>query len=320
MSRVLIVRGDGIGDALALVPLIAALREAGHAVGAVLSTRNADVFARAALAERYVLDRIPWPKHGSTGASYASAVRRVREARYDAALIASEEPEAYRLAADAGIERRIGFANGWERMLKTLWIRRMCTAVRYRPASAQRAAEHEVETLFTLGAGLHSEVAPTRDLARLAPLVLDERPPRAESVVLQLTRKWERLLGAAALADLCRELARRPGLQAVVAPDERDRFAGLIPAGTELRSPSGLEEWKRMIAAAAVLVTPDTGAAHAAGMLGTPTVDVFPDDATLDRDARRWRPWAAPFRALAPRADRGGAFAREIVEAVYSLS
>jgi hypothetical protein len=37
---VLLVRLDGIGDALVCAPLVAALRDAGHELGAVFSTRN----------------------------------------------------------------------------------------------------------------------------------------------------------------------------------------------------------------------------------------------------------------------------------------
>ncbi len=40
------------------------------------------------------------------------------------------------------------------------------------------------------------------------------------------------------------------------------------------------------------LVSTDTGAAHLAGMIGVPVVDVFPD-ARFDAQTRRWRPWAS---------------------------
>ena len=43
--RVLLVRLDGIGDALVCTPLILALRDAGHEVNLALSDRNAAVFA-----------------------------------------------------------------------------------------------------------------------------------------------------------------------------------------------------------------------------------------------------------------------------------
>jgi ADP-heptose:LPS heptosyltransferase len=51
------------------------------------------------------------------------------------------------------------------------------------------------------------------------------------------------------------------------------------------------------VARAATIVTPDTGSAHLAGMLGTPCVDCFPHE-DFDLRDRRWSPWAAPFVAL----------------------
>jgi len=47
--RVLLVRLDGIGDAAVCAPLLLALRDAGHEVGAALTTRNAGLFAPGAL-------------------------------------------------------------------------------------------------------------------------------------------------------------------------------------------------------------------------------------------------------------------------------
>src|SRR5471030_1378058 len=96
--RILLVRLDGIGDALACTPLIHALRAAGHDVGLALSDRNSTVFAPGTAIATHVLERIPWPKHGSTPESHARAVAAIRAQHYDVALIASEEPEAYELA------------------------------------------------------------------------------------------------------------------------------------------------------------------------------------------------------------------------------
>jgi ADP-heptose:LPS heptosyltransferase len=39
-------------------------------------------------------------------------------------------------------------------------------------------------------------------------------------------------------------------------------------------------------------VSPDTGAAHLAGMIGVAVVDVFADR-DFDAQTRRWQPWAS---------------------------
>ncbi len=105
------------------------------------------------------MERYPWPLHGSTPESRAAALAEVRARDYDVALIPSEEPDAYRFAADAGIRVRVGFTNGFEKPLKSLWARGLLTRALVRPASARRARRNEVETLFELGAGLHARGA-----------------------------------------------------------------------------------------------------------------------------------------------------------------
>ena len=133
--KILIVRCDGIGDALVCAPLVAALRDAGHELGIVLGVGNRDVFAKRTFARVHVLERIPWPEHGSTPKSRTKALADVRAIGYDVALIASEEVEAYAFAKDAKIPRRIGFINGWEKPFKTVQVKMMLTQSILRPAT-----------------------------------------------------------------------------------------------------------------------------------------------------------------------------------------
>jgi ADP-heptose:LPS heptosyltransferase len=292
--RILLVRSDGIGDALVLAPLVAALRDAGHTLGAVLSTRNAEAFAPGVFAAVHVLERIPWPRHGSTPQSYAQALAEARAQRYDVALIASEEPEAYTFPRAANIPQRIGFANGFEKPLKSAWVLAQVTRALTRPASAQRAQEHEVETLFRLGKNLHAEPHPTRDAARLRPLVVAATAAHG-GVVFQLTPKWDDIgVPPDALRGAARAVAAAYPCSAVAAPaDERYARTIAAAAGIPLSIGAGLGPWKEALAGARAVVTPDGGAAHVAGMCGVPCIDVFP--ATDDGAARmrRWYPWAS---------------------------
>jgi ADP-heptose:LPS heptosyltransferase len=293
--NVLLVRADGVGDALVCAPLVAALRSAGHMVGAVLGMRNRDAFARNTFARVHVLERIPWPAHGSTPASRRIALAEARAARYDVALIASEEIDAFEFARDARIPERIGFINGWEKPLKSLRVAALLTKALVRPASAARERHHEVVTLFRLGRGLHREAVPTRDLARLRPLILDEPARPHGRVAVQASAKLAAAgLDAAALGAAASELQAR-GLRAVVLGDHADFAAAVAaPSGADVATGLDVREWKALIAGALAVVTPDSGAAHVAGMLGVPCVDCFaPDDA---RGPARWSPWAARFR------------------------
>jgi len=312
--RVLLVRLDGIGDAAVSVPLLAALRDAGHAVGVALTTRNAGLFAPGALVAEHVLERIPWPAHGSTPESSRRAAAEIAAQRYDVALIASEEPEAYELAAP--VARRVGFTTGWARPLKTLWVRRRVTRAVARAQTLGGDHAHEVEILYRLGAGLVRDARPSHDVARLRPLLVAAPRATARSgIVLQLGAKWETNgVAPVALRRVVEALAPH-GLRVVAAPAEAAAVRALF--GVEPETFAGLRDWVAALDQAATVVTVDTGAAHVAGMLGVRTVDVFPD-AHFDLQVRRWRPWAAPSIAL--RASQAGGAALPLIEAVLDAS
>ncbi|HMD01599.1 MAG TPA: hypothetical protein VKG44_01415 [Candidatus Baltobacteraceae bacterium] len=288
-------------------------------MGAVLSTRNRGAFAPGVFARTHVLERIPWPKHGSTPHSRSVALAEVRAAHYDVALIPSEEIEAYAFARDARIGRRIGFVNGWEKPFKTLAVRHLLSKALVRPASARRAAEHEVETVFRLGAELHAEDAPTREVARLFPLVLDDPEPAHGRIVLQLSRKLARHgLDAAAFVLLARELRAR--FEDVVALGDDPALAEHVrrEGRIDVELPENAA-WKRMIAGARALVAPDSGAVHVAGMTGVPSLVLLAAAPSAERDAARWRPWAAPSMALVLERTWGPALARRAASELEGL-
>ena len=322
--KILLVRCDGVGDALACTPLVAALRDAGHELGVVLGVGNRDVFAKRAFRNVHVLERVPWPEHGSTPKSREKALAEVRAAGYDVALIATEEMDAYAFAKDARIPKRVGFVNGWEKPLKTLRVRSLLTTAIVRTASAAAAGEHEVRVLFQLGAGLHDEPAPTRDAARLRELVLDEPVRKSAFVMVQTSIKNERAgLDRETYIALARAL-QQSRCEVVLLGDEITIVNSVAKAsGAMADGLLGMVEWKERIASARALITPDSGAAHVAGMIGLPTIDCFmggPDSAVT---IKRWSPWAAPHRCLvlasAPPEFMAGALVGELYDLLASL-
>jgi len=300
--RVLLVRLDGIGDRAVCVPLVAALREAGHDVGIASTTRNAGLFVADALIAEHVLERVPWPRHGSTAETFVRALGEIAQTQYDVALIASEEPEAFVLASQ--VRQRVGFTTGWSRPFKTLWVRARTTHTVSRSQRVGGEDAHEVEIIYRLGAGLVRGPQPPADVALLAPLLVTLPAATRSGILLQAGPKWNASgVPDDALRAIVERLAPR-GLRVVAAPSDAAGAAAAL--GVTPETFDDLHAWVAAIDAAAAVVTVDTGAAHVAGMLGVRIADVFPDE-HFDAQVRRWRPWASPYRALRASQLRGGA-------------
>lgn len=285
---VLLVRLDAVGDALTLVPVIAALRRRGCRIGAVLRPVNARVFSPRAL------DRVHVAETPSN-----DLIAGIRAGNYDIALIPTEKPDGYRIPKLARIPARIGFENGWGKPLKTLWIRHMCTRTIFRTAGLDPRAPHECNVVFSLARTVVDDFEPSRDARVLRPLVLDEEPARDERIAFQVTDKWLRL-GASIedVAQLAERIASRHGVRFIASQHEAEyaqAFASAACADIELFP--ALPPWKEAIGAARAVVAPDSGAVHVAGMVGTPVVSCFASE-SFALQSRRWSPWAAPHRML----------------------
>jgi len=296
----LVVRLDAIGDALAVTPMIAALREGGIPVAAVLRPTNADVFSRRALDERYVAT---FPQRNDSAANRSAIARFAADLRghYTHGLIATEDVTGYRLAYDARIPLRIGFENGWGKPFKTLWVRRMCTQTVYRAAGLDPKTRHECQVVFELARPLLGEDAqPTRNISALRSLVLDEEPAADARVALQVTDKWQRLgQPLEAVIELAQRIARRHELRCIASSSEAafaDRFEA--SARITVERFDTLPAWKSAIAAARAYVAPDSGGLHVAGMVGTPVVAAYEAMPQFAAQTARWAPWAAPHRLI----------------------
>ena len=299
-ASVLIIRLDAIGDALALTPLLAAMRRSAIAVDVVLQRSNAGVFASRA-ARRIV--KTDFQLRSSAPSNLAAIERLGRELKrqeYSHVLVATEDPAGYRLACAVSAPVRIGFADAWGKPFKALWSRRLLTAIVFRSAGLDRRGPHECEVLFRLGAPLVGDEQPSRDLPDLRPLVLEREPTPDERVAVQITDKWERLgIGLGDVVDMIHRLSSIATLHLLSARAEAlyaERIAAVT--GRAVSYYDELEPWKAAIGAAAAIVTPDSGAMHVAGMIGTPVVGIFPRTRNYVLQVARWAPWAAPHRVL----------------------
>ena len=99
---VLIIRLDAIGDALALTPSIAALRQHEIPVDLVLRPANAQIFAAQAVREVVVAEFALRSDARATLEAIERLGSRLRSRAYTHVLVATEDPGGYRLAARSG--------------------------------------------------------------------------------------------------------------------------------------------------------------------------------------------------------------------------
>jgi len=313
-EAILLVRLDGIGDAALCVPALEGLRRAfpDAAFGAVCSRANAALFSN-------VISRI----HVYDPAQPEVSLRdELAEGAYTRALIATEEVAGYKLGSLSGAKRRAGFWHGLQKPFKSLWQRSQLTDPVYRPAAWVNRPEHEVVTMYRLAAvlGAHDPV-PCEASALHA--WLNAQASAASEVAtgalgFQITPKlltggW----GPTALARLVTTAFESSGSRrAVLVASARDealacsvlenvpaalRVAGRIRLVCDLALP----QWLGVLGSVTALVTPDTGAAHVAGMQGLAVVDLFDEDG-FERLSQQWHPWAGAHRCLAKPPWRAG--------------
>lgn len=297
---VLIIRLDAIGDALALTPLLAALAEREIPVDLVMRPVNAGIFSKRATREIFIA---PFEQRSSSRENLAAIDRfgsELRARTYSHVLVATEDPGGYRLARSIGAPNRTGFVNGFGKPLKTIWAGSMLTQRIHRSAGLDPKAPHECQVLFQLGRGLLStDVAPSRDNHLLRTFVLDEDQQPGNKIVFQVTDKWERLgINFDDVVLALQAFSLRGEVRAITAASEQD-YANRVSVASriEVETIESLETWKNTIASAAMLVAPDSGALHVAGMVGTPVIAIFPT-ADFALQAARWSPWAAVNRVI----------------------
>ena len=297
---VLVIRLDAIGDALALTPLLAALRERAIPVDLVLQDVNAKIFSSRATRAVYVAPfalRSSTPENRRSIAEFGAFLRR---SAYTDVLVATEDPGGYRLARATQAPTRVGFVNGWGKPFKTLWARSLLTRAIVRSAGLDPQAPHECEVLWKLGEGLVGAGPIPRDPNLLRPLILDRDVARSDYIAFQVSDKWERLgIDFGQVVDSLRATAKIAPVRAIAAEREGDYAQRVADSsGVPVERFASLAPWKEAIAAAALLVAPDSGAVHVAGMVGTPTLAVYPPIRDLGLQIARWAPWAAPYRTV----------------------
>jgi len=305
-EAILLVRLDGIGDAALCIPTLEGMRRSfpDATFGAICSRTNAALFSQR-VARVHVYD---------PSQPVESLKRELAGCGYTRAIIATEEVAGYKLGRLSGASARAGFWHRLQKPFKSLWQRSQLTCAVYRPAAWTASPEHEVTTLYRLGLALGAALPVPDAAADLRTWLRVEDSDAARSargaVAVQITPKlltggW----GPTAIAQLVSVTLQISGFERAVllasAHDESlacsvlEHMPPAFAAGGRTRVLAGLTLpcWLGALESASALVTPDTGAAHVAGMLGAGVVDLFDEDG-FERLSQQWHPWAGTWRCL----------------------
>jgi ADP-heptose:LPS heptosyltransferase len=255
--RVLVLRALGLGDLLAGVPALRALRR--HFAGYDLVLAAPEGLRAAVAATEAVTDLLPATAPGRAVPSLAHWPGRPPEVAVD---LHGNGPESHRALAELQPERLLSFAGA---------------AASGRPAPRWRADEHERLRWcrFLTAYGIAADPA---DLRLRRP---DTPSPRPGAVVVHPganapARQWP----AKRYAEVIRTLLAE-GHRVVVSGGPGDgeqvgdvvRLAGLGPREVLFGLP--FDAFSALVAHAAVFLSADTGPAHLAVAHGTPSVTLF---------------------------------------------
>jgi heptosyltransferase-2 len=278
--RCVVIQTAFLGDAILTLPLLDLLRKSATVswLGALAAPEGADLLRLQEAADGV----IEWDKRGTGGgiAGTARAVRALRDARADAAIIPHRSFRSALLAAAAGIPVRVGFDTSGGRFLMT-------TLVRY------GARGHEVERVAGLAAGVGVAVPPGRipfsvrvrgeDRGRVAAFLKAGGVGAATPVVLVApgslwpTKRWLPAGFAAAAETLARDLGAAVVLAGTRSdgPVARSVAAEMAEPPVDAVGRLGLGEWIALVERASLALSNDSAAAHVAAGVGTPVVAVF---------------------------------------------
>ena len=282
--KILIVRLGALGDIVHAIPVAVALRRAypDARIDWIVSAKH-----------RELLDLVPVLDHrivvndrrgGADGLSLPAAIALLRRTHYDVALDLQGLLKSAVIARLSGARRVIGFASRYARESAAS----LFYSERYDPGGPGALDPSETRHVVSLNLGLLTTlgVAPSPPEFRLqaprsAP-VADAVAAAGEPFALLNTgaawpnKRWP----APRLAGLASQLHARRGLRSLVlwGPGERALAEEVVAKanGAALLAPqTTIADIAALAAAAAVMVSGDTGPTHIASAMGTPLVGIY---------------------------------------------
>ena len=283
--RILIIRTDRIGDVVLSTPVIRALRNAyPHSyLGMMVRPEHRElVEGNPALNAVILYDKSGAQKGWAGNLRFA---RKLREHRFDTAVILHSTNRVVLVSWMAGIRRRVGYARrlGWLLTDKIPYIKKEGT---------RHELEYNLELLRLIGITpsavlgqaareLFVPVTPAQEIEVTA-FLKEQGIGNAPFIVLHPgascpSKRWP----ARHFAAVGDELARRSGVRVVVlsGPGEERHGQAVIAAMKQKAVPAlgglSLGETACLLKKARCLVSNDSGPVHLACAVGTPVVSIF---------------------------------------------
>jgi len=270
-----ILRLSAIGDTCQVVPLVRTLQQAWPATQLtwIIGRTEARLMSLVEGVEFITVDK------RATLAGLAALRSRLRSRHFDVLLHLQLALRASLAAQCVPARVKLGF--DWARARELQWL---FTNARITPRSREHVQDSFFGFLATLGIGerlLRWDVPlPESALAYAARLVPDSQPTLVISPCSSHPlRNWSPLRYAA----VAEHAARRHGMRVILAggPSALERSSGAAieqACAAPLTNQIGkdtLPQMLALLARAAVLVTPDSGPAHMATMVGTPVIGLY---------------------------------------------
>jgi heptosyltransferase II len=278
-SRVLLIQTAFLGDTLLTLPLAARIKRALPDCRLTVLTLEgmAELFRKSPDVDEVRIDRKRGEDGGLAGTWRLS--RRLKEGRYDLALIPHRSLRSALLAYWAGVPRRVGFSTSAGRFLLTDAV----------PFSWMM---HDLERNLTLLKPIAAEVRVASDDALYVSIEPGEAEALAERLSAEGVRASERLIGVhpgsawptkrwlpERFAELCRRFSSQEKARCILVGGPADAaLCAEIARGCGALDWSGktnLTELKALMGRLSLFVTNDSGPMHLAAACGVPVLAVF---------------------------------------------
>jgi lipopolysaccharide heptosyltransferase I len=283
MNRVLLVRLGALGDVVHAIPVAAALRRAFPAVRLdwLVSARHRAILDLVPILDRrLVIDA----GEGAARPTLWSAVRALRQSRYDVAIDLQGLVKSAALARSSGAARVVGFASSYlrERLARPFYTEVYdpgCDGI-YDPRETRHVVEINLGLLTPLGITAVVPEFPIEPVnSAVASEVLDRTGGRY--ALLNPGAQWpNKRWPPSRLGRLAAVLRERHGLMSVALWGDGEReLADAVAAqaeGAAFAAPRAtIADLVALSRGAAVMVSGDTGPVHMAAAVGTPIVGIF---------------------------------------------